>query len=558
MSPARELELLRLLQSLRLQLAAAHDEGAIARVFLRGVKRFLAASSMAMVEREPSGALRARWHAGPLLELHDEGLRVYLARGEWPRPVARRLVAPVTRRGRTWVALVADADRAFAAGEGQGLVAIAEILAQRIAELDQKRASDVRARIDRKIMAQLRPQDLCYQILHGLRSLTGYDHSGALYVYPRGGRKLRLAAEQVAWSKRKSARIGLEVELSDEEHKALRVGETCGFDCDGPTWRAWRGSAPPSLLRAVELGPDAPASASILLAPLVAGREPLGLIKLASVHPHSLAGYEADLLHRFLPQASVAIRNAEKTESLKESVLRAERKHAMADLARGVAHDVNNALGCVLPVVQQMRAELRDGVVDHQAQQLDLVRIEDAVTTCRRIFGGMLAFAKGVAGRSARTGNIRRAIENAASILRASAARRGSVLDLELPATLPDVVGAQHELEQLFLNLMSNAYDAMPRGGRLHVVAAPAPDASQPIAVLVRDNGRGMTRAELARIEEAFYTTKENGTGLGLAICRSIVGDIGARMSITSEPGVGTTVALLLPVASGRTKEPPS
>lgn len=551
MRPLRELELLRLLHTLGQQLGVAQDEGAVARLVLRATRRHLRAASAALVALDAEGNLQTLWHSGDSRPVGDDGLTLYLQRGEWPRPVANRLVAPVMRRGRMWGALVVDGDAPFPAGEGRGLVTIADLLSRRIGELDQRRASDVRARIDGKMMAQLRPQDLWYQILHGLRSLTGYDHSGALYVCERDRRRLRLAAEQVAWSKRKSVRIGLVAEPSAEEWTALRLGDTCGFDRVDVGWRAWRGGVPASVLQVLEFGPDAPASASVLLAPLVVGRDVLGLIKLASVRAGTLAAYEADLLQRFLPQASVAIRNAEKTESLKESVLRAERKHAMADLARGVAHDVNNALGSVLPIVQQVRAELRDGTVDVGALAADLQRIEDAVATCRRIFGGMLAFAKGAAGRSTRTGDLRRALESASSILRATAARRGHVLELDLGVPLSQVVGAQHELEQLFLNLMSNAYDAMPHGGRVRVSAAASVDGGH-IEVRVQDQGQGMTRAQLARIEEAFYSTKPHGTGLGLAICRSIVGDIGASMTIDSEPGAGTTVTLRLPTLAQR------
>ncbi|MEZ5965326.1 MAG: ATP-binding protein [Planctomycetota bacterium] len=548
MDPMRELELLRLLHTLRQQVAVAQDEAAVARVVLRAALRFLPAASVAVGTLASGGQLQELWRAGDGRELRDDGLRSYLLRGEWPRPVATRLVARIERRRRMWGVMVADADEPFPGGDGHSLVLLAELLARRIQELDRQRASDVRARIDGKIMAQLRPQDLYYQILHGLRSLTGYDHSGALYVCERDDRRLRLVAEQVAWRKRKSARIGALAEPHADELAALRRGETCGFDRTGEQWTAWRGGVAANVLEVLQFGHDAPASASILLAPLVVGRGMLGLIKLASVRARSLGEYEADLLQRFLPQATVAIRNAEKTESLKESVLRAERKHAMADLARGVAHDVNNALGSILPIVQQLRAELRDGSVDPTALAADLERIDDAVATCRRIFGGMLAFAKS-AGRSVRNGDLGRAIAAASSILRSSATRRGADLHLEVPDVLPQVVGAQHELEQLFLNLMSNACEASPRGGRVTVRASL--DGGH-VEVRVCDQGKGMSRTELARVEEAFYSTKPNGTGLGLAICRSIVGDIGASMRIESEPGVGTSVALLLPLAARR------
>ena len=82
----------------------------------------------------------------------------------------------------------------------------------------------------------------------------------------------------------------------------------------------------------------------------------------------------------------------------------------------------------------------------------------------------------------------------------------------------------------------------------MRVRVQPARPADATLAVEVADTGRGMTREELSRIDEAFFTTKATGSGLGLSICRSIVADMGARMQMTSEVGVGTTVALQLPI----------
>ena len=78
-------------------------------------------------------------------------------------------------------------------------------------------------------------------------------------------------------------------------------------------------------------------------------------------------------------------------------MLIAERKHAMADLARGVSHDVNNALGAVLPLVQQLREEIDQGTLDPAVAAADLAQFERSIQVCRRIFGGMLNFARGTA-----------------------------------------------------------------------------------------------------------------------------------------------------------------
>ena len=93
----------------------------------------------------------------------------------------------------------------------------------------------------------------------------------------------------------------------------------------------------------------------------------------------------------------MALQNARRAESLEQRVLIAERKHAMADLARGVSHDVNNALGAVLPLVQQLREEIEQGTLDPAVAAVDLAQIEHSIQVCRRIFGAMVHFARGTA-----------------------------------------------------------------------------------------------------------------------------------------------------------------
>jgi K+-sensing histidine kinase KdpD len=82
------------------------------------------------------------------------------------------------------------------------------------------------------------------------------------------------------------------------------------------------------------------------------------MLKIAGRHPAALGRHEAQLLERFRSQAAMAIRNARRHESLHSRMVEAEKKHAMADLARGVSHDVNNALGSVLPIVQEMQEDV--------------------------------------------------------------------------------------------------------------------------------------------------------------------------------------------------------
>ena len=101
----------------------------------------------------------------------------------------------------------------------------------------------------------------------------------------------------------------------------------------------------------------------MLCAPLATRKGVLGVLKVAACYPGSFNGYEADLVQRFTPLAAVAIQNSQRTHTLEAKMLEAEKKHAVANLLRGVSHDVNNALGCDLPLVQQI-------LVDHPVERV--------------------------------------------------------------------------------------------------------------------------------------------------------------------------------------------
>ena len=100
-------------------------------------------------------------------------------------------------------------------------------------------------------------------------------------------------------------------------------------------------------------------------------------------------------------------------------------------------------------------------------------------------------------------------------------------------------------LEQLFLNLLANARDAMPAGGELSVQAQRS---GARVEVVIQDSGCGISPAHLSQIEEPFFTTKHNGNGLGLSICRSIIWEMQGDLKISSQEGVGTEVRVVLPM----------
>ena len=121
---------------------------------------------------------------------------------------------------------------------------------------------------------------------------------------------------------------------------------------------------------------------------------------------------------------------------------------------------------------------------------------------------------------------------------------------------LPQVQADQDQISQVFLNLVNNALDATPQGGRLRVETRALKDnrddEERAVEVRFADTGCGISAADLPYIFEPFFTTKKNGTGLGLAICRGIVEVHGGRIEVESRPGSGTTFVVRLPVCGAR------
>ena len=279
-----------------------------------------------------------------------------------PHPAARANVGGAGGAVGQAAAITGTARQAFSS--------IGALANELIDQIDQERVREVRARVDRKILEQSLPKHLFYEVLHGIRSLTAYDHSAALLTYDderrraRGGRR----AGHLAEGERPERGAQAAADAGAPRHGcAGRL--VCGFDRDGRDWNDWTGTDATPLAELLDFdghaGPSglSPREGAILCAPLVTRAGLLGVLKVAAVHAGAFSQYEVELVSQFLPQAAVALQNARRAESLQQRVLIAERKHAMADLARGVSHDVNNALGAVLPLVQQLREEIDQGTL---------------------------------------------------------------------------------------------------------------------------------------------------------------------------------------------------
>jgi signal transduction histidine kinase len=552
LQPQRELASLRFISDLSARLKDLREPHKALRHALRDTREFFQAAFGCVATLGP-GTLRADiLFTLPKQTDWDLDLLTGYIRHTRPPVQSDMLIGSIGRRGGPWGAIAfVRPGHAFDRDDRHLIRRITELLSASLYRIDRDRLLGVRDRIDRKVMEQIHPKDLFYQILDGLRSLTLYDHSSALLIREEDEASLRVVAEQIAWTKAKSERIGLRIPISDDASALLQSEQVYGFDRHGDCWREWRDQPAAGLAALLDYNSgdtvdgESVREASMLCAPLVTRDSLVGVLKIAARYPGQLKPFDAELVEHFRSQAAIAIQNLHRTESLRARVVTAERKHAMADLARSVSHDVNNALGSMLPLIQQMQVDLRSGTFTPAVFAEDLDQVQKSLQVCRRIFGGMLTFSRNAARRN-RDGHVRRAIETASAILRYGMSRSAIELQVDMPDNVPPVACSQSDLEQVFLNLLTNAREATPHGGRIAVTVGTT---DRTVTISIIDSGCGIPRENLARVLEPFFTTKRHGNGLGLSICRTVLWEVDGTITIQSEPGHGTHVDVVIPQA---------
>jgi two-component system, NtrC family, sensor kinase len=462
-----------------------------------------------------------------------------------PAPPANLLLQRVEVNGRLHAVLgAARAARPFAIGQGRRLGRLAVVLAQDLERRHEERLARVLDRIREKVVSALRPQDLAYQILDGLHQLVRYDHSAALLTWHQEAGLFRVAAEKIVWAKAKSAFIGHEVKAAPELLAALRGPSGVrrlrpGLGLDG-------GDRPLHELLDYYRGRGIPEVRDLLCAPLFFDDEFLGMLKIADHRGRAFDDHDARVVERFLPAAAVSLRNVRVKQALEDQAMQAEIRAGLVTLARAVAHDVNNAIGAVLPLAEQAREDLREGRVDPHALAQDLDLIIDKAALCKRIFSNMLR----VAGK--RTGggpvDLRQIVEEMMPIFESQTAAAGISIELDIASGLPCVRFSKHHLERVLWNLVTNAIEAMGRRhGRVRIEGRSGAGGGVELSVI--DDGPGIEADLLAKVVEPFFTTKPNGTGLGLSLARSLVWQNDGDLEIASEPGSGTAVRLRLAAA---------
>lgn len=236
-----------------------------------------------------------------------------------------------------------------------------------------------------------------------------------------------------------------------------------------------------------------------------------------------------------------------------QQLIHAEKLNAMGQMAASVAHEINNPLAGILVYTKLLAKKLSDDSLDKTEALANLTKMESAVGDCSNSVRRLLDFARQTEPMLKPLA-IRDVLDQVLSLVGHQAEmKKIKVVREEMPG-LPPVFGDSGQLQQVFINLVINAVQAISNGGQITVRSWLGYDGN--VRVSVQDTGCGIPKENLPRIFTPFLTTKKEakGSGLGLAVSHGIIERHGGRIEVESEVGKGSTFTVFLPVYKGEKK----
>ncbi|MBI2155610.1 MAG: PAS domain-containing protein [Candidatus Rokubacteria bacterium] len=227
---------------------------------------------------------------------------------------------------------------------------------------------------------------------------------------------------------------------------------------------------------------------------------------------------------------------------IERAARQAEKLAALGTLAAGLAHELNNPIGVISTRAELMQLDAETRPLPADVRE-DLHVIHRHAQRVARIAQGLLSFSRHSSGAHGRV-DLNRLVDETLLLIEKQIVRDGIALRRALAPTLPPVWGDANALQQVVMNLLTNARDAVRKGGEIAIETAPAAEPPGGVRLVVRDTGPGIPPEDLPRIFDPFFTTKAEGTGLGLSISYGIVREHRGTVDVQSRPGEGTTFVL--------------
>ena len=231
---------------------------------------------------------------------------------------------------------------------------------------------------------------------------------------------------------------------------------------------------------------------------------------------------------------------ADQIIEIEEQLRRADRLSALGELSAGMAHEIRNPLGSIRGTAEILKEDVSPDDPKYEFAEI-LVRDVDRLN---RVLEDFLRFAKPAPVERGRI-DINAVVQDVLDLTRQQALKNQVEVDFQ-KSTLPDVPGQSEQIKQAFLNIILNALQVMPEGGRLTV--ATRMDDKQ-IHVRISDTGPGIAPKDRERVFNPFVTTREAGTGLGLAITQRIIHGHNGHIELASELSEGATFTVCLPLS---------
>lgn len=265
-------------------------------------------------------------------------------------------------------------------------------------------------------------------------------------------------------------------------------------------------------------------------------KEPIELI--VSRHDHQIKHVEVKLIPTVYKDRNtyqILLRDLTERKKTEEMMQQTEKLSVVGQLAAGIAHEIRNPLTAIKGFIQLIQQ-------DKQNEYLKIVMSE--LKRIENIVNDLLILAKPQTS-SMEYVDLNKILVNVTQLLQSEALLRSVELtsDIELPD--PFIKGEADKLQQVYINLIKNAIEAMPNGGKISLKAKQLSEHA--IMTQVSDNGIGVSPERLPKLGEPFYSTKEKGTGLGLMICNRIIKNHKGTLKIESKLDEGTTITIQLP-----------
>ena len=248
------------------------------------------------------------------------------------------------------------------------------------------------------------------------------------------------------------------------------------------------------------------------------------------------------------PMAIALITDISERHRLERAARQHEKLAALATLSAGIAHELNNPIGIIATRIELMLEDAKFQPLPGEAVD-DLHVLQRNIERVIRIAKGLLSFARQSPDERALI-DVNAVIEETLLLVGKQLGKDGVQADVMLDRAIGPVWGNGNELQQVLTNLLLNARDAMPRGGRVEIRTAPEAARDTWVSLTIADTGDGMPPETVEKIWEPFYTTKQSGTGLGLSVSHRIILAHGGTVAVNSSPGQGTMFTILLPIHS--------